>query len=221
MFCEPFYILYFIFYILHFRKSYLFFLNQPAMTRLLTAAFVLCFPLLLNAQSLTEGATLLFKNSKSNLTTAEKNKLFIDLQFHLSKDRKQFIADGDENKEYPFGAQVLPTDFNKDGKEEVFIVYGNSYTSGGAGSSVVVFIKNAAGKYEPQLGFPGMAPDVLATTNKGYPELLIGGPGFEFPVWKWNGTSYVYGRKVKDSEYEKLKKTSLEEVSKAYQATIK
>ena len=191
------------------------------MTKILIALLVLCFPFLLKAQSLTEGATLLFKNAKSNLSAAEKNKLFIDLQFRLSKDRKQFVADGDDSKDFPFDAQVFPTDFNKDGKEEIFIVYGNSYTSGGAGSSVVVFIKNAAGKYESQLGFPGMAPDVLATVNKGYPELLIGGPGSEFPVWKWNGSSYVLGRKVKDSEYEKLKKTSLEDASKAYQATIK
>ena len=190
------------------------------MTRLLIALLLLSFPILLRAQSLTEGATLLFKNSKSNLTASEKNKLFIDLQFRLSNDRKQFIADGDVNKEFPFDAQVFPTDFNKDGKEEVFIVYGNSYTSGGAGTSVVVFIKNAAGKYEPQLGFPSTAPDVLATTNKGYPDLLIGG-GLEYPVWKWNGINYVLARKVNDSEYEKLKKTSLEEASKAYQATIK
>ena len=191
------------------------------MFRIVIIFFVLCIPVILSAQSLTEGATLLFKNSKSNLSTAEKNKLFIDLQFRLSKDRNQFVADGDVNKEFPFDAQVMPTDFNKDGKEEVFIVYGNSYTSGGAGSSVVVFIKNAAGKYESQLGFPATTPDVLASANKGYPELLIGGPGIEYPVWKWNGTSYVLARKVKDSEYEKLKKTSLEEVSKAYQATIK
>ena len=191
------------------------------MTRLLIAIFALCFPFLLQAQSLTEGATLLFKNSKSNLTPSEKNKLFIDLQFRLSKDRNQFVADGDVNKEFPFDVHVMPTDFNKDGKEEVFIVYGNSYTSGGAGSSVVVFIKNAAGKYESQLGFPGTAPDVLATVNKGYPDLLIGGPGSEYPVWKWNGINYVLARKVKDSEYEKLKKTSLGEASKAYQSTIK
>jgi len=191
------------------------------MFRIVIIFFVLCIPVILPAQSLTEGATLLFKNCKSNLTSAEKNKLFIDLQFRLSKDRNQFVADGDVNKEFPFDAQVMPTDFNKDGKEEVFIIYGNSYTSGGAGSSVVVFIKNAAGKYESQLGFPGTAPYVLATVIKGYPDLLIGGPGLEFPVWKWNGSSYVLARKVKDGEYEKLKKTSLEEVSKAYQATIK
>ena len=191
------------------------------MFRMIVIFFTLFTPVLLSAQSLTEGSTLLFKNSKSNLTTAEKNKLFIDLQFHLSKDRKQFIADGDENKEFPFDAQVMPTDFNKDGKEEVFIIYGNSHTSGGAGSTVVVFIKNPAGKFESQLGFPGTAPDVLATSNKGYPELLIGGPGSEYPVWKWDGSSYVFARKVKDSEYEKLKKTSLAEASKAYQSTIK
>ena len=189
--------------------------------RILFAFFLICFSFHLQAQSLTEGAALLFNNTKSNLSIAEKNKLFIDINFRLSKDRKQFVSDGDDNKEYPFGALTMPTDLNKDGSEEIFIVFGNSFTSGATGSSVVVFIKNAAGKFEQHLGFPGTVPDALATAAKGYPELLIGGPGFEFPVWKWSGTTYVLARKVKDSDYEKLKKTSIQDASKAYQATIK
>lgn len=171
--------------------------------------------------NLTEGAALLFKNTRSTLTAAEKNKLFIDLNFKLSKDRKQFVGEGDDAKEYPFDVFVYPVDLNKDGKEEIFVTYGNSFTSGNTGSSVVAFIKNAAGKYEANLGFPGMSPDVLSTASKGYPDLLIGGPGMEFPIWKWNGAAYVFSRKIKDSEYEKLKKTTIEELSKNYTATLK
>jgi hypothetical protein len=36
-----------------------------------------------------------------------------------------------------------------------------------------------------------MLAEVLPTKNEGYPELLIGGPGFCFPVWGWDGTAYV------------------------------
>lgn len=189
---------------------------------LFTLIILIAAPFLINAQTnLTEGASLLFKNTKSTLTPAEKNKLFIDLHFLLSKDRKQFIAEGDDGKEFPFDVRVMPTDLNKDGKEEIFITYGNSFTSGNTGSSVIVFIKNAAGKYEMNLGFPGMTPDALTTAGSNYPELLIGGPGMEFPVWKWNGSAYVYARKVKDSDYEKLKKTNIEELSKTYTSGLR
>jgi hypothetical protein len=138
----------------------------------------------------------------------------------LSGDKDQPFASDKDSKDFPFGAMVYPTDMNKDNKEEVFISFGNTYTSGNTGSSIVLFIKDVKGTYITQLGFPGTVPDVLTTTNQGYPDLLIGGPGFEYPVWKWNGKAYVFGRNVKDADYEKLKKQSLEQLSKAYQQTI-
>jgi hypothetical protein len=30
----------------------------------------------------------------------------------------------------------------------------------------------------------------MPTKNLGYPDLMIGGPGFEHPVWRWNGKEY-------------------------------
>jgi hypothetical protein len=170
--------------------------------------------------SLTPGATLLFQNVKSKLTSAEKNKIFNELGFLLSKDRKQFIADA-EATDFPFDAHVYPTDINGDGKEEIFVSFGNTYTSGNTGQSIVVFVKDASGKYQRQLGFPGTVPDALpAATNK-YPDLVIGGPGFEFPVWRWNGKEYALHRKIKEQELLKTKTTNIEEVSKAYTGTLK
>lgn len=166
-------------------------------------------------------AVQLFKNVKSKLTAIEKNVIATKIGFVLSGDKDQPFAQDNDSKESPFTASVFPTDINKDGKEEVFIVFGNTYTSGQAGSSVALFIKNTAGVYINNLGFPGMAPDVLVTLNKGYPDLLIGGPGFEYPVWRWNGKEYVYYKSVKDSAYGNLKKTGVEELSNNYQQTLK
>ncbi len=67
--------------------------------------------------------------------------------FSLSNDKKQFAA-VEEASEYPFDAFVYPTDLNKDGKEEIFIVFGNSYTSGHTGSNVVMYIKDKSGSYQ-------------------------------------------------------------------------
>ncbi len=118
-------------------------------------------------------------------------------------------------------AFVSPTDINKDGSEEIFISFGNGYTSGNTGSSIALFIKNTGGTYTGHLGFPGISRDILTTSNLGYPDILVGGPGFEFPVFRWNGKTYDNYKKVDNKDYEKLKKTNLEEMSKAYQQTIK
>jgi hypothetical protein len=41
---------------------------------------------------------------------------------------------------------------------------------------------------------------VLPTLTKGVHDIAIGGPGFEFPVYAWNGKTYVSSRTIKDSE---------------------
>ncbi len=163
--------------------------------------------------ALSPEAVLLFKNVKTKLTDAEKN-VFAD-GFVLSPDKKQFIMDK-ESGDFPYDIQLYPTDINKDGQEEIFMLWGNSFTSGMTGSSISLFIKDKTGKFVSGLGFPGTLPDVLSTSNLGYPDLLIGGPGFEFPVWRWNGKAYDFYKQVKEADYMKMKKTSVEDLSKAY-----
>ena len=168
-------------------------------------------------QTLNKVADLLFKNVKTKLTITEKNQLATALGFVLSNDKVQPFALDADSKDYPFAATVFPVDMNKDGKEEIFVHFGNSYTSGNTGTSIALFIKNSSGVYQNHLGFPGMIPDALATVNQGYPDLLIGGPGFEYPVLRWNGKTYANHRVVKDAAYEKLKKKSVGDLSKEYQ----
>lgn len=174
----------------------------------------------LSAQQLTETAALLFKDVKTKLSVKEKNEIATQLGFISSGNSTMPFALDKDSKDYPFAAAVFPSDMNKDGKEEVFVVFGNSFTSGNTGSSVFLFMKDAAGKYAPQLGFPGMAPDVLTTASKGYPDLLIGGPGMEYPVWRWDGKAYNMHRTVNDKAYQTLKKMNLSDVSKAYMASV-
>lgn len=173
-----------------------------------------------SAINLSEVAALLFKNVKTKLTVAEQNQVAAKTGFILSGNKDQPFAADKDSKEFPFAAIVMPTDMNKDGKEEIFISFGNSYTSGNTGSSIVLYIKGATGAYMPHLGFPGTVPDALATFSMGYPDLLIGGPGMEYPVQRWNGKTYAFNRNVKDKDYEKLKKTGIDAMSKAYQESL-
>lgn len=185
------------------------------------AIFFLQSNLIAQSNQLSPIATILFSNVKSKLTFDEKNKIASLTGYVLSGNKVQPFAQDKDSKEFPFNTLVYPTDLNKDGSEEIFLVFGNSYTSGNTGSSVVVYIKNAAGNFTSHLGFPGTTPDILSTVNMGYPDLMIGGPGFEFPILRWNGKTYYNFRTVKDKDLEKLKKSSLEDLSKIYQLTIK
>lgn len=164
--------------------------------------------------ALTKGTALLFANVKSSLSNTEKNLIFKSFNVKLSKNGQQFVFE--EGEAYPFDAAVFPVDLNKDGKEEIFIVFGNTYTSGMTGSSVIAYFPGKKGGFDAQLGFPGTTPDVLSTSNLSYPDLLIGGPGFVFPVQRWNGQSYEFYRKVSDKEMMKMKMTNLEDISKVY-----
>lgn len=170
--------------------------------------------------NLSDGAKLLFQNIKSKLSNAEKENIFKQTGFLLSADKKQFISDKDAG-DFPFAAFVYPTDLNKDGKEEIFILFGNTYTSGNTGSSVMVFIKNTSNQYKMNLGFPSTLPDVVIGSSTGYPDLVIGGPGFEFPIWKWKNGEYAFSRSVKEKDLTKLKTENIETISKKYTDQIK
>lgn len=42
---------------------------------------------------------------------------------------------------------------------------------------------------------------VMATSHNGVKDIAVGGPGFEFPVYHWDGAKYVKGRTIKDTEF--------------------
>jgi len=167
------------------------------------------------ATVMNEETKVLFQNVRSKLSIKDKNAIAKLMAFPLSRDRKQFIL-GKEAADYPFDVHVFPTDMNKDGVEEIFMGYGNSYTSGMAGTSVMLYIRDSYGDWHQYFNFPGVVPDALPSGNGGYADLLIGGPGQTFPIWRWNGKEYVLFRNINDSQVRGLKATSIENVSKAY-----
>ncbi len=165
---------------------------------------------------------LLFRNIKTTLTAAEKSQVFNKTGFIITKDNKQFaFADDPGSLEFPFDVIVLPADLNNDGKEELFLIFGNSYTSGNTGSNVLLFIKDKLGNYQSNFGFSGTTPYIMPTKNLGFPDLLIGGPGFEFPVWRWNGREYVFNRKITEKNLSKIQTVDAEAASKKYTDSIK
>lgn len=91
------------------------------------------------------------------------------------------------NEFLDYEAEVI--DLNKDGQPEVFTTVFGTCLGGMAGAHLDLLIKDADGRWQPQFGFPGLYT-VLETGDAGFPDIEIGGPGFCFPVWRWDGLAY-------------------------------
>lgn len=89
-------------------------------------------------------------------------------------------------------------DLNGDGRPEAVVIEDGTFCNGASGARFSLVSKQADGGWRSMLDSEGMAT-VLATKGKdGWPDVSVGGPGFCFPVMRWNGTQYAFNR----NEYE-------------------
>ncbi len=133
---------------------------------------------------------LLFGGSGA-LSASDRRDIAAHLAFKTAADGKGLV---DTVCEQSASAQVEASDLNGDDNPEVFVLGGNTCLSGAAGSSVWLFVKDASGKYQSNLGFPAGAYEALTSKNLGYPDLKFGGPGFCSAVWRWDGKAYAFLR---------------------------
>ena len=95
---------------------------------------------------------------------------------------------------YQGGAIERLGDLNGDGREEVVVSEGSSYCYGAAETAFWLLSAQPDGKWRLIYRDTGM-PLVLKTRGvANWPDLAIGGPGFCFPVKRWNGTTYAQNR---------------------------
>jgi hypothetical protein len=89
-------------------------------------------------------------------------------------------------------------DINGDGRPDAVITEGSSFCFGGTEVGYAVVSKQANNSWRLITGGPGIARFLPRTakdrTAPGWPDLEVGGPGFCFPVERWNGREYVVVR---------------------------
>lgn len=83
-------------------------------------------------------------------------------------------------------------DLNGDGRPEAIILQGGTFCYGHTGAGYALVSKQADGSWRAVPGASGQGiPNVLATKGAGgWPDIELGGPGFCFAVWRWNGREY-------------------------------
>jgi len=95
---------------------------------------------------------------------------------------------------YTPGVVEVIRDLNGDGRPEVVVTEGGTYCYGDTGSGYSLVSKQVDGKWKLNTAGTGILNILTTTGIEGWPDLEIGGPGFCFPVVRWNGREYVLQR---------------------------
>ena len=128
-------------------------------------------------------------------SAVEKAAVFKAAGFTLRDgDWKSGNCDGAESESYSPGSIDAYRDLNGDGRPEAVVIEGGAICYGMTGTHFWLLSKEADGGWKLMHQETAM-PDFLATKGvEGWPDIQLGGPGFCFPVSRWNGTAYALNR---------------------------
>jgi hypothetical protein len=104
-------------------------------------------------------------------------------------------ACGDPGTEgYMPGEISSAADVNGDGLPEAVITETSSFCFGMTGMGYSLVSKQKDGSWKVLSGGPGIPTFLESKGADGWPDIEVGGPGFCFPVLRWNGTEYKVDR---------------------------
>lgn len=81
-------------------------------------------------------------------------------------------------------------DINGDGRPDAVVTQGGSFCYGNTGGGYFLVSKQANGSWRLITQSIGIATFQKTRGVDGWPDIEIGGPGFCFPLVRWNGTEY-------------------------------
>ena len=129
-----------------------------------------------------------------SLTDAEQSAVFKAAGFALKGKEWRACDTGDSGAPYDPGIIQEVRDLNGDGRPEAVVTEGSAYCYGHAGVGFALVSNQADGRWRLMAKRTGI-PEFLKTRGvDGWPDILVGGPGFCFPVERWNGKEYAFHR---------------------------
>ena len=125
---------------------------------------------------------------------AEQAAIFAAAGFSRRGGKWRTDCDQPGQGSYEPGAIETYRDLNGDGRPEAVVTEGSGYCYGNTGTGFWLLSRQPNGRWKVLYDSQGIA-EFLATrgVNK-MPDMSIGGPGFCFPVVRWNGKAYVQHR---------------------------
>lgn len=128
------------------------------------------------------------------LSSAEQAAAFKAAGFSQRGGHWRSGCDDPGTPSYTPGQIAQVRDLNGDGRPEAVITEGGTYCYGMSGSGFSLVSQQADGSWRLMTSAIGL-PDFLASRGAGgWPDIQVGGPGFCFPVMRWDGKAYALHR---------------------------
>ena len=127
------------------------------------------------------------------LSHADQVAAFKAAGFKLVAGRWQACGDPGTDS-YQAGAIDTVQDVNGDGRAEVVITEGSTFCYGAVETGFVLLSKQTAGTWKVVMSSPGVPTFLSARGVGNWRDMEIGGPGFCFPVYRWNGRKYALAK---------------------------
>ena len=132
--------------------------------------------------------------AQARLSPADEAAAFRAAGFKRVAGKWKNCEDGSASSSYSPGVVVTARDINSDGRPDAILTEGGAMCYGMTGQSFWLVSKQANGSWRvitSDIGLPTILPRRAAT---GWPDIEIGGPGFCFPVQRWDGRAYTHYR---------------------------
>jgi hypothetical protein len=97
---------------------------------------------------------------------------------------------------YAPGAIEQVKDLNGDGRPDAVVTESGGICYGNTGTAFWIVSQQANGSWKSMFNNVGIAEFLSTRGVGGWPDISIGGPGFCFPVMRWNGSAYVLNRRA-------------------------
>lgn len=130
----------------------------------------------------------------TTLSPTERGAVFRAAGLHQNAGHWESDCGDPGTASYEPGKIEQVRDINGDGRLEAVVTEGSAYCYGNTGTSFWLLGRQPDGRWTMIFNETGVA-NFLSTKGAGnWPDVEIGGPGFCFPVLRWNGRAYVRHR---------------------------
>lgn len=130
-----------------------------------------------------------------SVPVAEQAAIFRSAGFkHAGSAWKSGNCDGMESESYSPGSLDRHEDLNGDGRPEAVVTEGGAICYGMTGQHFWLLSKQADGTWKVMVEQTAMPEFLPRKGTDGWPDIQLGGPGFCFPILRWNGKRYFLHR---------------------------
>jgi hypothetical protein len=135
-------------------------------------------------------ADLLFGTPAAGLSPADQQEILEHLGIEVSPEGTLVDPDCGQSVSVQ---RVEVRDLDGDGVAEVVFLGGNACRSGMAGQSLVIFVRDEAGRYSARLSFPVTSYELVPRPGS-LPDARLSGPRPCVAVWRWEAGEYRHLR---------------------------